>query len=55
MFFKSTAILLALAVLPILGQYVHDGQCRTDVEVVQNFDVDKVSHVKEFFKMVKFY
>lgn len=39
---KLSAIVLSLAVLPILGQYVHDGECRSDVEVVQNFDLDKV-------------
>lgn len=42
MFLKLVAI-LSVAVLPILGQYVHDGECRSDVEVVQNFDVEKVN------------
>lgn len=24
------------------AQFVHDGECRSDVEVVQDFDLDKV-------------
>lgn len=42
MLFKVVAILSALAVLPILGQYIHEGDCPSDVPVVQNFEVDKV-------------
>lgn len=42
MFFKLFAI-LAVASAPVLAQYVHDGVCPSDVEVVQNFDVEKVS------------
>lgn len=45
MFSKLTAVLLSLAVLPIFGQYIHEGECPTDVDVVQDFDLDKVSEI----------
>lgn len=41
MFLKVLAILSVL-VLPILGQYIHGGKCPTDLEAVQNFDLNRV-------------
>lgn len=48
MFLKLFAILLSMFVLSVIGQYIHHGECRTDVEVVQDFDFDKVILHKEF-------
>lgn len=40
---RAIAIISVVAALScVLGQNVHDGECRTDVEAVQSFDVDKV-------------
>lgn len=33
--------------LPIFGQYIHEGECRKDVEVVQDFNLEKVSFYYE--------
>lgn len=43
MFFKSSAILLVLVELSVMGQYVHEGVCPSDLQVVHNFDLDKVN------------
>lgn len=40
---KCVAVILSVAILPILGQFIHDGECPTEIEVVQNFDVEKVN------------
>lgn len=53
MFLKIIAI-LSVVVLPILGQYIHDGKCPTDVFMVPSFDINRVRRTRRRKGMIDY-